>query len=35
MIDPNCVHHGFITEENINFDRFIEFMDNFSLCIKK
>lgn len=35
MIDRNCVHHVFITEENINSDRFIEFMDNFSLCINK
>lgn len=35
MIDRNCVYHGFTTEENINSDRFIEFMDNFSLGIRK
>jgi hypothetical protein len=35
MIDRNCVYHGFTTEENINSERFIEFMDNFSLGITK
>lgn len=35
MIDRNCVYHGFTTKENINSDRFIEFMDNFSLGIRK
>lgn len=35
MIDRNCVYHGFTTQENINSDRFIEFMDNFSLGIRK
>lgn len=35
MVDRNCVYHGFTTEENINSDRFIEFMDNFSLGITK
>ncbi|MBD5357933.1 MAG: IS630 family transposase, partial [Bacteroides sp.] len=35
MIDRNCVYHGFTTEQNINSDRFIEFMDNFSLGIRK
>ena len=35
MIDRNCVYHGFITKENINSDRFIEFMENFSIGIRK
>lgn len=35
MIDRNCVYHGFTTEQNINSDRFIEFMENFSLGIHK
>lgn len=35
MIDRNCVYHGFTTQENINSDRFIEFMENFSLTINK
>lgn len=35
MIDRNCVYHGFTTEKNINSDRFIEFMENFSLGIRK
>lgn len=35
MIDRNCVYYGFTTEENINSDRFIEFMENFSLGIRK
>lgn len=35
MIDRNCVYHGFTTQENINSDKFIEFMDSFSLGITK
>lgn len=35
MIDRNCVYHGFSTQENINSDKFIEFMENFSLTINK
>lgn len=35
MIDRNCVYHGFTAEDNINSDKFIEFMDNFSLSIIK
>lgn len=35
MIDRNCVYHGFTTEGHIDSDRFIEFMDNFSLGITK
>lgn len=35
MIDRNCVYHGFTTEQNINSDRFIEFMEDFSLGIRK
>lgn len=35
MIDRNCVYHGFTTQENINSDKFIEFMENFSLTINK
>lgn len=35
LIDRNCVYHGFTTQENINSDKFIEFMDNFSLGISK
>lgn len=35
MIDRNCNYHGFTTEQNINSDRFIEFMENFSLGIRK
>ena len=35
MIDRNCVYHGFTTTENINSDRFIEFMEGFSLGISK
>lgn len=35
IIDRNCVYHGFTTKENINSDRFIEFMDIFSLGITK
>ena len=34
-VDRNCVYHCFTTNENINSDRFIEFMDNFSLGIRK
>ena len=35
MIDHNCVYYGFTTEDNINSDRFIEFMERFSLGIHK
>lgn len=35
MIDRNCVYHGFTTEDNINSDKFIEFMEDFSLGIRK
>lgn len=35
MIDRNCVYHGFTTQESINSERFIEFMENFSLSIVK
>lgn len=35
MVDRNCVYHGFTSQENINSDKFIEFMDNFSLGINK
>ncbi|WP_438590085.1 transposase [Duncaniella muris] len=31
----NCAYHGFTTEKNINSDRFIEFMEAFSLGIRK
>ena len=35
MIDRNCVYHGFTTQESINSDKFVEFMENFSLEISK
>jgi len=35
MIDRNFVYHGFTTEENINSYRFVEFMEGFSLGIRK
>ncbi len=35
MIDRNNTYHGFTTTENINSDKFIEFMEDFSLGISK
>lgn len=35
MIDRNSVYHGFTSQESIDSDRFIKFMDNFSLGIAK
>lgn len=35
MIDRNCNYHGFTTQGSINSDKFIEFMENFSLGICK
>lgn len=35
MINRNCVYHGFNTGKNINSDRLIEFMEDFSLGIRK
>lgn len=35
MIDRNCNYHGFTTQGSINSDKFIEFMENFSLGIRK
>lgn len=35
MIDRNCVYHGFTTQESINSDKFVEFMEHFSLGISK
>lgn len=35
MVDRNCNYHGFTSTESIDSDKFIEFMDQFSLSIPK
>lgn len=35
MIDRNCNYHGFTTTESIDSDKFVEFVDKFSLSLAK
>ncbi|MCC8120184.1 MAG: IS630 family transposase [Bacteroidales bacterium] len=35
MISRNSAYHGFTTTENINSDKFIEYMDEFTLTLKR
>lgn len=35
MVDRNCKYHGFTTTKSINSERFIEFVDEFSMSITK
>lgn len=35
MVDRNCNYHGFTTTQSINSDKFIEFVDKFSMSLDK